>query len=307
MNKQICIIILLLTCRICVAQNLVPNGGFEQYTSCPTYVNQVDSCLFWTTPTTGSPDYFNSCALSTVGVPLSFAGYQPAHSGEGYCGLVLYAGPSPNYREYIEVSLTSPLVQNQVYQFQMYVCMGDSLRFSSDDFGVYFSISFVTGITTALFSFSPQIINTVGFYPDTMNWSLVSANYTANGGEQYLIIGNYKNDANTSTIQITNNVYTYAYLLVDDVSLTQNTGIDDLLQSNSIEVYPNPFKSKLIIESKQNDLLEIILYDIASRKLLQEKFTNTVSLNTVQLAKGLYLYEVRGRSGLYKKGKVVKD
>ena len=48
-------------------------------------------------------------------------------------------------------------------------------------------------------------------------------------------------------------------------------------------------------------------HDIASRKLLQQKFTNAVSLNTEQLAKGVYLYEVRNKNGVIKKGKVVKD
>lgn len=307
MNKRFYLIILLLACRIGNAQNLVPNGDFEQYISCPNAPGQVDSCLFWTTPTTGSPDYFNTCGTSPAGVPSNLAGYQTPHSGEAYCGLALYAGPTPSYREYIEVSLTSPLVANQIYLFQMYVCVSDNSRFSSDDFGVYFSNTLVSGITSALFFFSPQITNTVGFYPDTMNWTLVSGNYTANGGEQYLIIGNFKNDINTSTIQVSNSPFTYAYLLVDDVSLSQVTGVNDLHENNFIKIYPSPFKDKLIIECKEHKLLEIILYDITSRKLAQEKFTNSVSINTEQLVKGIYLYEVRCGSDVCKKGKLVKN
>ena len=60
-------------------------------------------------------------------------------------------------------------------------------------------------------------------------------------------------------------------------------------------------------EKNTNDLSEIILYDITSIKILHQKFTNSVSLNTEQLAKGLYLYEVRSKDGLRRKGKVVKD
>src|ERR1700704_5421680 len=53
-------------------QNLVPNGDFEQYSGCPNFAGQMDSCLFWINPApyppAGSPDYFNQCA-SFVNVP----------------------------------------------------------------------------------------------------------------------------------------------------------------------------------------------------------------------------------------------
>ena len=86
MNKQIYLITLLLTCRICSAQNLVPNGDFEGYSGCPDNASQFDSTLFWFSPTAATPDYFNQCATSNVGVPYNDFGYQPAHSGGGYAG-----------------------------------------------------------------------------------------------------------------------------------------------------------------------------------------------------------------------------
>jgi len=55
------------------------------------------------------------------------------------------------------------------------------------------------------------------------------------------------------------------------------------------------------------ELCEIVLYDITSRKLIQQKFTNSVSLNTGHLEKGIYIYEVRYGNKLYKKGKLVKE
>ena len=63
----------------------------------------------------------------------------------------------------------------------------------------------------------------------------------------------------------------------------------------------------LNIQTSGNALVEIILYDIASRKLLQQKFNNSVSLDTEQLSKGIYLYELRNKNGVIKKGKVVKE
>ena len=84
------------------------------------------------------------------------------------------------------------------------------------------------------------------------------------------------------------------------------TSISEIKNTN-IKIYPNPFSDRLFFTLNDNDDSEIIIYDFTARKLLQQKFTNSVSLNTEQLAKGLYLYEVRSKDGSCKKGKVVKD
>ena len=84
-------------------------------------------------------------------------------------------------------------------------------------------------------------------------------------------------------------------------------GIDEPSEFLESILYPNPFTDKLNIVTGNNQSMEIILYDITSRRILQQKFTNSVSLSTEQLAKGLYLYELRNKDGLCKKGKVVKD
>jgi hypothetical protein len=85
------------------------------------------------------------------------------------------------------------------------------------------------------------------------------------------------------------------------------SAIKNILADNYLNIYPNPLFDKLNVTLNNNEPSEIILYDIASRKLLQRKFINSVSLNTEQLAKGIYLYEVRNKNGVIKKGKVVKE
>ena len=89
-------------------------------------------------------------------------------------------------------------------------------------------------------------------------------------------------------------------------SLCTTVGINVIPADNLFLIFPNPVTDKLTVTTGNNDLSEIIIYDMASRKLLQQQFTNTVTLNTAQFAKGMYIYEVRNKSGLVKKGKVVK-
>ena len=74
-----------------------------------------------------------------------------------------------------------------------------------------------------------------------------------------------------------------------------------------INIFPNPVTDKLIINIDNYEPTEIILYDLSSRKLLQQTFTNSTTLNTEQLAKGMYLYTVRNKNGIIKNGKVIKQ
>ncbi len=98
---------------------------------------------------------------------------------------------------------------------------------------------------------------------------------------------------------------------MDNFILTNTTGIENNIPGFTILASPNPFQNNLNFEVNNNSASEILLYDIASRKILQEQFTNSVSLNTAQLAKGIYIYELRnnpdGPAGVVKKGKVVKE
>ncbi|HKR04011.1 MAG TPA: T9SS type A sorting domain-containing protein [Bacteroidia bacterium] len=94
---------------------------------------------------------------------------------------------------------------------------------------------------------------------------------------------------------------------LEDSILCISTGMFETMKEiNIFNVYPNPFNDKLNFSCETNENLQVHLYDITARKLLQQTFTNSISINTEQLAKGIYLYEVRNKNGVIKKGKVVK-
>lgn len=83
-------------------------------------------------------------------------------------------------------------------------------------------------------------------------------------------------------------------------------GMPEHASSFSISVFPNPVTDKLNITADSKALLEIILYDITSGKIMQQRFSNHVSLNTASLAKGIYFYELRNMNRVIKAGKVIK-
>ena len=90
-------------------------------------------------------------------------------------------------------------------------------------------------------------------------------------------------------------------------TLCVGTGLNVIYSVASLKVSPNPFGNKLDINVENQIPHQIIIYDISGRNVLEVEFTKSITLNTEQLAKGLYLYEVRNRNGLCKNGKVVKD
>ena len=293
------------------AQNLVTNGDFELYSGCPNNYSQIDSAFYWTSPTAPSTDYYNACDTTNfVGIPINVSGYQNAHSGMGYAGIYLYFNQTNNYREYLEVPLSTTLIANSTYHFKMYANLANTCYFTSDNLGVYFSDSLVhlPNINTPLLQFTTPIINIPGNYFDTLNWTLISGDYSATGGENYLIIGNFNNDANSNLITYNSATgFLNSYCYIDDVTLSLIEEVNEIKNNYSATIFPNPSGSSFTVQTNNNQPATIILYDLASRKVLETTFINTAILNTASLERGIYLYEIKAKAVTVKQGKMVKE
>ena len=303
MKKIAIFILLFFGCKICIAQNLVPNGDFEQFYRCPNAMGQIDSAKFWFPATGTSPDYFNQCATGFPNIPNTLYGFQQSHSGNGFAGISLRS-----YFEYIEVPLNSMLLSGNTYHFEMYVNLASRDRFTTDDIGVYFSDTAIriSSLTTNL-TFMRQITNTTGVLFDTLMWTLVSGDYTALGGEKYIILGNFKDNASTNLVMLYSSSFPdEIYVYIDDVSLVANdvTGIKEN-EDIVVKVYPSPFAEKLNVKVQNNMQTDIILYDLTSKKVLQQNFINYTSINTEQLPVGVYFYEIKNNN-LIKTGKIIR-
>jgi hypothetical protein len=76
---------------------------------------------------------------------------------------------------------------------------------------------------------------------------------------------------------------------------------------DQIRLLPNPFSSILTVQTSNSDEKELIIFDLTSRELIREKFTETHTLNTESLSKGVYFYEIKGKNGGFKSGRIIKD
>jgi hypothetical protein len=192
----------------------------------------------------------------------------------------------------------------------MFINLFNYCKYTTDDLGILFSDTLIHYSITYNLPLSPQIQNIAGNITDTLNWTLVSGDYIAHGGEKYLTIGNFKNDNTTDTIVYNNSVGNGSgiYIYIDDVSLyvCGTNGITSHNYSNNVIIFPNPIFDFLTVNIDNNLPTEFILYDIFSKQQILKTFINSTIINTSQLKPGIYLYGLKNKNGILKTGKVIK-
>jgi len=83
--------------------------------------------------------------------------------------------------------------------------------------------------------------------------------------------------------------------------------IKDTRQNAAVSLFPNPFSNQLTFSLADNERTTVSLYNFLGQQVLQQPFTNSTTINTAQLADGIYFYELMNTKGTLKTGKVVKQ
>jgi len=193
-----------------MAQNLVPNPSFEQYTKCPKDYNikyRKEFVQGWYMATGGTPDYFNSCTRFQVGVPQNFMGSCYAKDGNAYTGIIVLLTPATDsvskptdYREYIETGLTEPLIKDQWYKVTFYFSIASYSTFAINRLGAYFSEKEISKRRyTRILNYKPQIsMDSIKIITEKQAWFEVTDTFRACGKEKYMTIGNFYDDRRTT-------------------------------------------------------------------------------------------------------------
>jgi hypothetical protein len=205
--------------------NYVNNGGFEE-SFVNTLANPFDAVRYW-----GAIDSVNSNSsfLFTTTSPFSNApycgtGFQYPRNGNNFILTQLYCNICPRWNP--RNRLKQALKAGVVYCVTYYVVNTNNNRVAIDSYGAYFGDSGMDTITKCavpLTYLNPQIENTQGnIITDTLKWTPIKGIFAANGGEKYMVIGNFKSNAATNTLLInpiqtilSNDVY------IDDVSVIE--------------------------------------------------------------------------------------
>ncbi len=231
MKKLITLIILLFSLNNAKAQNLVPNGNFELYTSCPTGASQIALSTGWRQYHSGTSDYFNACNTATVSAPANFLGYQAPLNGNAYAGF--FAVAYPLQREYIACPIT-PMVIGMLYKVSMYVSLANNSTLTTADVGAWF---YDNGPSTTVLGMPSLGVYPQALFPrvtDTLNWVRVSAVFVADSAYDNMVIGGF-GDVITGTDMYTGfGSYGGAYYYVDSITVQTTSGINNLYTGANI-------------------------------------------------------------------------
>ena len=296
--------------------NLIPNPGFEIVDTCYLHSGGISLGYIppWDSPTAwASPDAFNICSplVSLFWVPNNNFGFQNPHTGNGYAGAQFLWYSTTDYKEYIQIELDSQLVAQREYCTSFYVCLANSSQLACNNIGMYFSNThtFVSSFQGTL-NLVPQI-NATNIINDTLNWTLISGSYIANGGERYIIIGNFYSNSLTDTTQIQpsgNNSYYY----IDDVDVhccsCSEQGVKEEGNKEGVNVYPNPATNELTIELKNIKAKSIKVINVLGEVVTNKEKVGVgkMEVDVGNLAKGIYFVEVESDVGIMRR-KFVKE
>jgi len=260
-------------------QNLVKNPGFEDHTACPDeYGSFQEDVSSWYKPTNGSTDYFNLCG-DKLSTGKNFIGNQKTYEGNAYAGFYAY-GPN-GYREYIGGELTEKLEKGKKYKFSFRVSLAEKSQFAISELSILFSSEPIELDTKTNISFNMlqrrRLKNYVSvtnhaYFSNKQDWMEVSGEYIANGTEQYIVLGNFKSNAETKKAKVAKNLKKAAYYYIDMISVAptgMNLELDEtyvlenlFFEVNGHEIIGNGKKElqKLIRHLKENPELNIAIY-----------------------------------------------
>jgi OmpA-OmpF porin, OOP family len=282
------------------AQNLVPNGSFEEFVVCPGGYTQHPAefrVVSWRSITSGSPDYFNTCSDGAAAVPYNWAGISDAFDGNGYVGIYTWMAGPKDYREYLHCKLDEPLTKDSLYHIAFRYKLSSYSKYCIDRIGLLLSDSLKTFTNDRPLAISPTVafVKDSALTPETGDWELAEADYRATGKEQFLTIGNFSDNT------VTNYYYIQfrppqepmlagsAYYYIDDVQVSAR-----FEKPRAMEMLP-VFTGK-DAELNTTYVLENIQFEFNSYALMPESYYDLDKLAAYLLNRPDILLELSGHT-----------
>jgi hypothetical protein len=188
--------------------NYVNNGGFEDCINCYSST-QLLIAKYWSGIDTNKFFGFNLTALPPSGqVPNSSFTHQWPKSGNNYylCTFFFKPNTSQTGRGYPRNRLKGTLQSGHSYCVKIYYNITNQSSYGIDGLGAYFgnnTLDTITQCDKPITYLTPQIQNPASnILSDTLNWSLLTGTFTANGSEKYMLLGNFKSDVATNSVMI---------------------------------------------------------------------------------------------------------
>lgn len=253
------------------AQNLIADPGFEIHND--TCSNNWPGLTYWFNPNTATPDL--RCTpeghCSQVLTPEYLENTQMPYPYDGHCMMGFYwcyQEQSFQTRDYIATKLTEPLIAGVTYQLSFYLSRAIQMNLAIDKVGAYFSSDSVLVDHPSIIDVEPQVETSGEVLTPDLEWQLITLSYTAEGGEQFMLLGNFR-DYNEMTVVNTGTSWKNwdnAYYFVDEVTLQPavSVGFEDDLY---VILEATPMGNQLYLSSNVPTKYQV--YDIPGNQIIQ--------------------------------------
>lgn len=307
------------TSHSAMAQNLVPNGSFEDYDECPDWPGDFHTHLHHWESWRGSPDFFHACDTTTnvSSIQSNVMGYQLPRSGNGYGGILgLLSG---GQRELMGIELVSPLEIGQEYYLEFYWNRAfggwghDLCDCAMSHLGALFTMnSFHSNsdpapITNFAHVYDPSLL------ADSASWQKISGWMVADSAYTHLGIGNFF-DLDSCEIAFFNgspeDILLNTYYFIEDICVSLNPDdCDETLGTfrqhfHGLTLYPNPTDKEVWIDTPY-EIKACAVYNSQGVQLLQAAIEDSNKIDIGHLPFGLYILYVETNNGTYR-GKILK-
>lgn len=260
-------------------ENLILNGNFEEYWECPDFYAQIERCKYvynpclapnWEPPQfSTTSDYFHSCSSNNfIQTPNAGFGYRTPRSGEAYIGAI-HSNSYGNYKEYFQLSFSQELTAFATYRFSIYASVSGVNGWSTNFFHFKFtdSIRYYDNLLSEYLI--PDVILSDLNLVDSNTWVEISFDYLAQGGEKYIIIGNFNSELNDncffafqgSDSLVSNPSQGQAYFYFDDAELILLKEAEAISFPNVITPNDDGVNDQFVLLSGQEHAETIVIFN----------------------------------------------
>ena len=222
-------------------ENMVDNPSFEDAKNKKLRrTGDVDRADSWISPTGNTADLFSAEAkMPDVMTPDNIYGMEEPKDGINYAGIITYSYREKEDRTYLTAKLNTPMKKGMRYKIRFYASRAELAKYSANRLGVHFSKRApgtddkVPALILETHVEHPKEVVFDGDY----GWDLVCGEYTAEGNEKYITIGNFysdnevKSQRNRKPRGVRGRQIIAAYYYIDDISV-QLLGPNELCECN---------------------------------------------------------------------------
>lgn len=302
MPKLLLFLFLILT-QIVSGQNLVPDPGFEIHDD--TCTTNWPGLTHWYNPNTATPDLWNMLDGCGDNIPALWAdGVELPTPMEGNCYAGLFTSTNvqanSHTREYFYTQLTNPLESGTIYHIQFSVYRMLYYGHAIDRLGIAFTDYAPFFDTFEVIPLNPQI-ETYGevIQLDSSFWQTFEFYYTAQGGEEYLTIGNFRYpDEMLIEVNQSSQNMNRGYYFFDNIKVEADIASGISKTGEEFQAYIA--NGELIIDA--SSMQHFQLYDLGGRLVAQGVTSvGQTSKPLHALSKGVYVLHIHTNTGAYSK------